>query len=80
MSLSDKDAVRSIGYALHNIPRLLWSPQEFDSERYQFCFRIISTHWAKLSHDMQKTLCKLIGLDLALVPVLLNSPDFSIDW
>lgn len=75
-----KDAVRTLGYALHIIPALLRTPNQFDAKSYLYCFRIISPHWDKLSLDMQEILCDLMGFDLALVPVLINSPDFWIKW
>jgi hypothetical protein len=57
-------AVRSLGYALHNLPQFLHIPASFDREAYLHSFRIASAHWPDLSPALQHQFCSIIDLPL----------------
>jgi hypothetical protein len=73
-----KLAVRSLGYAFHILPQLLRKPEEFDPERFMFCFRIVCKHWGELSLELQKAFCEVMGLTLDQVTTLVATDDFPI--
>jgi len=77
-AMGDKPAVQSLGYALHVIPDLLRTPEQFSQESYMFCFRIISVHWNKLSVPMQEAFCRVVGLRVGIAQTLIDTDGFSI--
>jgi hypothetical protein len=73
-------AIRSVGYALHNMPGLVLEADEgFDPEQFSFCFRIVAFHWCELSAEFQRALCALMGMEQARAEALMSQPDFAID-
>jgi hypothetical protein len=71
-------AVQSLGYALHNIPRLLRSNEEFDPSLYRFSFRVAAAYWSELSIEMRQALCDAVELELAQVEELVCTEGFAI--
>jgi hypothetical protein len=72
-------AVRSIGYALHMIPRVLRGRDTFSRGDYEFCFRIISAHWSELSDQMRQAFCLVMGFDLQHAEALVGQPGFALE-
>lgn len=71
-------AVKSLGYALHNIPRLFRSSEEFDPYLYGFSFRVAAAYWSELSIEMRQALCDAVELELAQVEELVRTEGFAI--
>ena len=69
------DAVRSLGYAFHMLPALLWKPLEFKPDHYLFCFRMVGRHWADLSPELRQAFCAVQGLTLDEAAKLIEQND-----
>jgi hypothetical protein len=61
-SAGAEPALRSLGYALHNLPLLASSGERFEPKEFLFCFRIAASRWADLSPEMRLSLCELAGI------------------
>lgn len=72
-------ATRSLGYALHIVPRLIQCGEVLDHGRYEFCFATAAFHWSVLSLDMQKALAEAAGFDLDEAYVYANDDAFVVD-
>jgi hypothetical protein len=68
------ELVRKLGYAFHNIPGLLWTPEEFNPRFYAYNFRVIGDNWDKLSLEMRQAFCAVQGIELSEVISLLTQP------
>lgn len=71
-------AVRSIGYALHSIPRMLETPEQFKPKDYLLCFRIVSAHWNELTPELQQMFCRAAGLAPEDAAQLISADEFPI--
>jgi len=77
-SSESKYAVRSLGYAFHIVPQLLRTPEQFDRDRYMFCFRAVCAHWEELSPEMQKSFCNVLGIKEEEAQKLIKTVGFPI--
>jgi hypothetical protein len=71
--LGKKQAVRRLGYALHNLPSLLRNPDHFDLESYVYSIRIAAWHWNELSVEMRRAFCEIMELEAEVTDSLVNS-------
>lgn len=71
-------AVRSLGYALHNLPFLLRSTLEFSLNDYKFSFRVAAAYWSDFSIDMRKALVQILDIDLSQAEDLISREGFAI--
>jgi hypothetical protein len=69
-------AVGHIGYALHNVPRLLRQPGGFSRIDFGFSFRIASHDWKVLPGDLQLALCELMDIDVDRAAQLIGTEGF----
>jgi hypothetical protein len=72
-------AVRSIGYALHMIPRVLRGRDTFSRRDYELCFRMIGAHWSELSDEMRQAFCLVMGFDLQHAEALVGQPGVALE-
>ena len=59
------EAVAAVGYALHPLPNLLRTPEDFEPRQYAFCLGIVAKHWRELSTPTCDAFCALVGQQLA---------------
>lgn len=71
--------VRSLGYALHNIPDLLAGQEPFARDLFRFNFRVAACHWHSLGPALQSALCELVGVTLDVARRLLQRDGFAVN-
>ena len=76
----DRQAVRGIGYGLHNLPARLYAPESFDPARFQSSLSIVATFWTRLSPALHDALCALAQLDRPSVERLIATEGWCTDW
>lgn len=74
----DFGALRSLGYAFHILPRLLWTSEEFDPKAYEFNFRIACKRWTRFSHELQNAFCDVLGFNQETVAELIEGEGFCL--
>ncbi len=72
--------VRALGYALHVLPRQLYSRAAFDSAAFTFNLSIVGPHWTRLSQTLRTTLCDLMRMTPDDVEHLIATPGWCTNW
>lgn len=72
--------IRSLGYALHPLPRLVRIGEKFEPEDFQFNFRIAASWWSELPPSVREILPELAQISPGRVDRLIAKPGFTIRW
>jgi hypothetical protein len=80
VSSGSTKAVRSLGYALHNIPDLIVGGEQFDPQLFEFSFRVAAGSWSEYSREMQASLCRTAKLDMQDVEARIEQDGYAIEF
>jgi hypothetical protein len=64
------NALQFLGYAFHNVPRLLGAPEAF---RPSWFFANMTRHWDDYSVEMRQAVCAMMHIDLQQAATLIKA-------
>ena len=73
------EPMRSLGYAMHNIPGLVGTAKEFDREGFGFSFAVAAFHWSAYSPAMKNALAETVGVSLEEAGRWARREGFAVD-
>lgn len=79
VAMGENYSVYRLGYAFHNVHRVLSMPEETDKGSALQMFRVISADWDMLSMEMREDSCRVVGLERSAAEAMINTPGFSIN-